>query len=90
MRYIKKQAEVHAWDVASLLLHYDSHGMGALPLPVSEAWEDGLLEFTPDHIIVITVKECQVARGGDMLVSGANGWSTCRMSTFFETHEQAI
>lgn len=89
MRVRKKPVEVEAWPVAELL-HAMEHDWKALPKPVSEAYEAGVLVApTLEGITIKTLEGDMHAAWSDVLIRGVKGeFYPCKPDIFEATYEK--
>jgi hypothetical protein len=89
-RYRKKPVEIDAWPVASLL-DYMEHDWLALPHPVADAYEAGVLVTpTRDGLTIKTLEGDMFAARTDVLIRGVKGeFYPCKPDIFAATYDEA-
>lgn len=89
MKYRKKPVVIDAWPVEDLLSDFTS-GEQFLPEPVHAAWQQGVLDFSTDHLLVVTLEGVMAARHGWVLIRGVEGeFYPCEGIIFAKTYEEA-
>ena len=95
MKFRKKPVTVDAWRVTDLINRFALNGLEALPEPVCDAYENGVIDFPtgfvgkpPDRIDVITMEGIMQANHGWWLIRGVAGeLYPCEGAIFSQTYE---
>lgn len=88
MKFRKKPVVIDAWRVGELV-HAAEHNWSQLPVEVQEAYEEGLIIFASDKILVHTLEGIMEASLASWLLRGVEGeFYPCRDDIFRATYEE--